>query len=53
MRGFLQNSYFSVYLHKMVISAPHLRNGKDKEPAGISLSLGNKWKLVMVQCLDC
>lgn len=36
-----------------VISALLLRNGKDKEPAGIPLSLANKWKLFMVQCFDC
>lgn len=37
----------------MVISALHLRNGKDKEPAGSSLSLAIKWELVRAQCLDC
>lgn len=36
-----------------VISALLLRNGKDKEPAGIPLSLANKWKLFMAQCFDC
>lgn len=44
MRGFLQNSYFSVNLHKWMkwTSALHLRNGTDKEPAGLSLSLGSE-----------